>query len=68
MSNRRTSPCAVGLNGLLYVIGGNQRINDETLNSPVTLESVECYDPQTDTWTDLPPLPKGRCEAVAVVL
>jgi hypothetical protein len=30
--------------------------------------SIECYDPQTDTWTDLPPLPKGRGEAVAVVL
>ena len=43
-------------------------MNDDPYSAPVTLESVECYDPQTDTWTELPPLPKGRSEAAAVIL
>lgn len=68
MSEKRAAPCAVSLNGLLYVIGGNQRMNEDPYSAPVTLESMECYDPQTDTWTELPPLPQGRSEAVAVVL
>ncbi|XP_063440466.1 actin-binding protein IPP-like [Mytilus trossulus] len=68
MSERRTAPSAVGLNGQLYVIGGSKRLVDNPYTAPVTLESVECYDPLTDLWTELPPLPIGRSEAAAVVL
>ncbi|XP_052085494.1 actin-binding protein IPP-like [Mytilus californianus] len=68
MSERRTAPSAVGLNGLLYAIGGSKRMVDNPYTAPVTLESVECYDPLTDIWTELPPLHIGRSEAAAVVL
>jgi len=38
----------VALDGLLYVIGGE----DETTN----LDAVECYNPKTNTWTMVAPL------------
>lgn len=68
MSERRSAPSAVGFNGRLYVIGGSQRILDNPYTAPITLQLVECYDPQTNSWSELTPLPKSRSEAAAVVL
>ncbi|MEK9630101.1 MAG: kelch repeat-containing protein, partial [Nitrospinota bacterium] len=50
MPTPRHSPMAGVINGKLYVAGGNVGAAGDT---PV----FESYDPQTDTWASLPPLP-----------
>ena len=34
----------------------------------VALRNVEAYDPATNTWTSLAPLPSGRSSGIGVVL
>ena len=46
MLNRRRNAGVASVNGLLYVVGGD----DGSSN----LNSVEYYNPQTDTWIALP--------------
>ncbi len=67
MSVGRSIACAVGLNGKLYVFGGLGECSDSKGESKI-LDSVECYDPQTDKWTTLPPLPTSVYGASASVL
>lgn len=52
------------LNGRLYVVGG-QRTDQGMIPGPATA-IVQVYDPQTNTWTDAPPMPTARM-GVAVV-
>lgn len=54
------------VNGLLYVIGG--RSSSNSFSAPSTLATVECYDPQTDSWFEVEPMPTHRCEAAITVL
>lgn len=58
MTTARDHPGVVGLNGKVYVFGGS--------NASGALESMEIYDPATDTWMPGPPMPgtKSRPNAV----
>ncbi|XP_041475980.1 actin-binding protein IPP-like [Lytechinus variegatus] len=52
--------------GKLYVVGGKGSSRPNT--APPTLDTMECYDPETDTWIDLGHMTMGRCEAALAVL
>jgi hypothetical protein len=53
MSVRRSAPTAVGLNGLLYVIGGMSATGE-------TAATVEVYNPATNTWRTVTGMPTAR--------
>ena len=61
----RSGAAAVAFDGRLYVIGGQHELHHS--------ESVICYDPATDAWTDpdddtlIPNLPRPRHSMRAVV-
>ncbi|KAF2365528.1 Kelch repeat type 1 [Trinorchestia longiramus] len=64
----RASPAIAAANNSLYVMGGDMPSDhSDFFRTQVTIQSVEVYDPYTDTWTDHPPLPESRSEAVAAV-
>src|SRR5207249_3433411 len=52
----RTHMGAVVINNQIYAVGGQQ--NQDAAESPQP--ALERYDPATDTWTSLAPLPFGR--------
>ncbi|XP_030852767.1 actin-binding protein IPP-like [Strongylocentrotus purpuratus] len=52
--------------GKLYVVGGKGSSRPNT--APPTLDTMECYDPETDIWIDLGRMTVGRCEAAVAVL
>ena len=55
------------VDGMLYAIGGRKSYPDLTV-APTTHASVERYDPHTRQWSDITPMPAGRCETgIAVV-
>lgn len=55
---------ATTVNGKIYCIGG-----DNSYENPSFLDNVDMYDPQTDGWVQLPPIPYGgRGEHAAVEL
>lgn len=51
----RVGPVAAVLNGTLYVFGGYTGISGVYWNNPTA--DAEAYDPATNTWTQLAPLP-----------
>jgi N-acetylneuraminic acid mutarotase len=59
----------VACDGKLYRIGGlnarNARKEKDNLHS---VDEFSCYDPATETWTALPPLPEGRSSHDAAAL
>ena len=55
----RDNPACASLDGLLYVFGGRTRLSDGTEVEP-RLTTVEVYDPLTNMWSDLAPMPTGR--------
>jgi glucose/arabinose dehydrogenase/N-acetylneuraminic acid mutarotase len=59
MATRRDNPGAAALDGKLYVFGGRIRNADGTTVNQ-TLNTVEMYDPTTNTWTARAPMPTGR--------
>ncbi|PVD22653.1 hypothetical protein C0Q70_15908 [Pomacea canaliculata] len=65
MAVNRAGPSCVVVGGLLYVLGGRSHAGQYT--APLTLDSVECYNPATSSWSFLPKLQTGRCEAAAFV-
>ncbi|XP_071952020.1 actin-binding protein IPP-like [Antedon mediterranea] len=67
MSTARTGARTATVNGLLYVVGG--RTVNRGFGSAVTfLDTVECYDPRTQCWTNLDKMSVARCEAAIAVL
>ena len=56
MHLRRWAPSASVLEGKIYVIGGEKGIVDEWPG----LNSVEMYDPATDSWSHKTPMPTSR--------
>lgn len=59
MATPRTNFAAsLGKDGKIYVFGG--------LSGGQFLTSAECYDPLTDTWSPIAPLPSARAGAAAV--
>lgn len=68
MTVSRASPAVAAADGFLYVVGGDQMREVNFFRAQITISSVECYDPNNDTWKDCPDLPKSRSEAGAVVV
>lgn len=68
MSVSRSIPTVASADGILYVAGGDQTCEDNFYRAQVTISSVECYDPISDTWRNCPDLPMSRSEAGAVVV
>jgi len=67
MNTARENAAAVGLNGLLYILGG--QINSNTSNTPPTaLVSAEAYNPATDSWTVVPDVPTARYNPMATAI
>uniref|UniRef100_A0A8C5KMB6 IAP promoted placental gene n=1 Tax=Jaculus jaculus TaxID=51337 RepID=A0A8C5KMB6_JACJA len=62
----RAGMCVVAVNGLLYVSGGRSSSHD--FLAPGTLDSVEVYNPHTDTWTEIGNMITSRCEGGIAVL
>ena len=61
MQEERDELAAVTLNGHLYVTGGMGRSGDSK-------KSAERYDPTSDTWQSVAPMPEVRYSHAAAVL
>ena len=63
-------PCSglglVAVNGKLYAIGGIASVDTLGRLDRVIVGDSECYDPATDTWTTLKPMPTPRCNFIIV--
>lgn len=66
MSVPRAGVTAVAVNGLLYAVGG--RTSSRDFSAPVTVDSVEIYDPHLDTWTEIGNMITSRCDGGVAVL
>ena len=55
----RSSGAATVYRGLILYAGGECKPGG-TPGSPLTYDTVEAYDPKTDRWMTLAPLPEGR--------
>ncbi|KAL8604119.1 hypothetical protein ACOMHN_047331 [Nucella lapillus] len=52
----------IGFRGLVWVMGGFVEHN----NGKIVLAAVECYDPRTNSWINMNPLPAPVCHAGVV--
>jgi large repetitive protein len=59
MGTARDNPGSAAIDGKLYVFGGRTRTSDGSTVA-ATLTSGEAYDPATDTWSSIAPMPTGR--------
>lgn len=62
MSTRRSSVGVAILNGRLYAVGGYDGVARQCLNS------VECYDSETDEWSPVEAMTQRRSGAAVAVL
>ncbi|MQA99301.1 MAG: galactose oxidase [Actinobacteria bacterium] len=71
LATARGAACAAAANGKVYVMGGAAQLPDDPSAGihPVrphrSLATVEEYDPATDTWREVAPLPTARNHAAA---
>ncbi|KAF7223167.1 actin-binding protein IPP [Nothobranchius furzeri] len=66
MSTARTGVSVSAVNGLLYAVGGRAASRD--FSAPVTIDSVEIYDPHLDIWTEVGNMITSRCDGGLAVL
>ncbi|KAM4557097.1 actin-binding protein IPP isoform 1-T2 [Fundulus diaphanus] len=66
MSTPRAGLSVSAVNGLLYAVGGRAASRD--FSAPVTMDSVEIYDPHLDTWTEVGNMITSRCDGGLAVL
>ena len=66
MSTARAGVSVSAVNGLLYAVGG--RASSRDFSAPVTVDSVEIYDPHLDTWTEVGNMITSRCDGGLAVL
>ena len=66
MPTPRAGAAVTALHGHLYVMGG--RSSSRNNSAPATLDVVEVYDPETNSWMELGSMPVGRCEAAVAVI
>ncbi|TTB70983.1 Actin-binding protein IPP [Bagarius yarrelli] len=66
LSVARAGVSVAAVNGLLYAIGGRNSGRD--FSAPVTVDSVEIYDPHLDTWTEIGNMITSRCDGGVAVL
>ncbi len=62
MPNPRASAGTAVINGILYVVGGAVVVN----STSVAVNTVDSYNPATDTWTTLASMPTARIALAAV--
>ena len=62
MPTARRFPAAGVVNGIIYVVGGDQA------GDPSVSATVEAYDPATNTWSTKAPLPQGRSRLATGVM
>lgn len=62
MVNPRVSAGTAVINGILYLVGGLAELNPFT---GIPVNTVDSYNPATDTWTTLAPMPTTRFGLVA---
>nr|XP_033771285.1 actin-binding protein IPP isoform X1 [Geotrypetes seraphini] len=62
----RAGVSVVAVNGFLYATGG--RSSSQDFSAPVTSDSVEVYNPHTDTWTEIGNMITSRCEGGMAVV
>ncbi|ACZ43662.1 Kelch repeat-containing protein [Thermobaculum terrenum ATCC BAA-798] len=67
MSTRRDNPGTATLGGKLYVFGGRTRNADGSTPANI-LASAEVYDPATNTWAAIAPMPTARRTMVTGIL
>ncbi|XP_072297257.1 actin-binding protein IPP-like [Eucyclogobius newberryi] len=60
MSTPRAGVSVSAVNGFLYAVGGRAASRD--FSAPVTVDSVEIYDPHLDTWTEVGNMITSRCD------
>lgn len=65
LTDPRGGVCAASVSGLVYAIGGR---TGSTIGSGTISDTVEAYDPGTDTWTPLAPIPQPVSDATATVV
>lgn len=68
MNHARASPAVAASNGKIYAIGGDQISEVNFYRARITISEVECFDPLSNEWTIVKPLPESRSEAGAVVI
>ncbi|XP_068196174.1 actin-binding protein IPP [Antennarius striatus] len=66
MSKARAGVSVSAVNGLLYAVGG--RFASRDFSAPVTVDSVEIYDPHLDIWTEVGNIITSRCDGGLAVL
>ncbi|XP_072543166.1 actin-binding protein IPP [Salminus brasiliensis] len=66
MAVARAGVSVAAVNGLLYAVGG--RASSRDFSAPVTVDSVEIYDPHLDTWTEIGNMITSRCDGGVAVL
>ncbi|XP_030218736.1 actin-binding protein IPP [Gadus morhua] len=66
MCTARAGVSVAAVNGLLYAVGG--RATSRDFSAPVTVDSVEVYDPHLDTWTEVGNMIASRCDGGLAVL
>ncbi|XP_061588919.1 actin-binding protein IPP isoform X2 [Cololabis saira] len=66
MSTARAGVSVSAVNGLLYAVGGRAASRD--FSAPVTVDSVEIYDPHLDAWTEVRNMITSRCDGGLAVL
>ncbi|XP_069837359.1 actin-binding protein IPP [Dendropsophus ebraccatus] len=62
----RAGVSVISVNGLLYAAGGRASVHN--FSAPVTSDSVEVYNPHTDSWTEIGSMITSRCEGSLAVL
>ncbi|XP_075037754.1 actin-binding protein IPP isoform X2 [Mixophyes fleayi] len=62
----RAGVSVISVNGLLYAAGGRATV--QNFVAPVTSDSVEVYNPHTDSWTEIGSMITSRCEGSLAVL
>ncbi|XP_014679860.1 PREDICTED: actin-binding protein IPP-like, partial [Priapulus caudatus] len=66
MGTSRAGASVAAVHGFVYVIGGRSVVEGYTF--PTTVDTVECFDPHTRSWLDVPANLSGRCEAGVAVM
>lgn len=66
MSTARAGVSVSAVNGFLYAVGGRAASRD--FSAPVTVDSVEIYDPHLDIWTEVGNMITSRCDGGLAVL